>query len=132
MREVTIPLSAENLAESRERWHSAAIQNYDVSYRMHGAEYEVEVRGGAVTQAQMNGEMLSSADLGLYSMNGLFAILKLELENAADVHPRPTMRVKFDNSNGHLIRYVRGRSTLGRSSSIEVHSLRPTGSAALP
>lgn len=125
LREVTVPLTTSNLAEAHGRWESAAIRDYDLTYRMHGADYHVQIRSDIVTDARMNGESLYSADLGLYAMKGLFAVLKMELENAADANPRPTMRVRFDPTDGHLMRYVRGKGALGRSTSIEVKTLTP-------
>lgn len=131
-RVVTEPLTATNLAAAQARWTSSGIHNYDITYRMHGVRYDVQVRNGIVTEARIDGEPLHSAELGLYSMTGLFSILAMELENAEDAAPRPTMRVKFNPDLGHLVRYIRGAGGLGRGTSIDVLTLTPTTSLAVP
>jgi len=107
-RVVTEPLTTANLAAAQSRWNSATIHDYDIAYRMHGVRYDVQVRNNVVTEARIDGQPLHSAELGLYSMTGLFSILAMELENAEDAAPRPTMRVKFNSDDGHLPRYISG------------------------
>lgn len=131
-RVVTEPLTTANLAAAQTRWNFSAIHDYDIAYRMHGVHYDVQVRNNIVTEARIDGQPLHSAELGLYSMTGLFSILAMELENAEDAAPRPTMRVKFNPEIGHLERYIRGAGGLGRATSIEVFALTPTTSLAVP
>lgn len=97
---------------------------------MHGVRYSVIVRADVVVEARMNGEPMHSAEVGLYSMEGLFSILRMELESVADANPPPAMRVRFDPADGHVVRYIRGAGGLGRSTSIEIESFTPRPSAA--
>lgn len=126
----TVALSTDVLSAARQRWNSAGISDYDLDYLMHGMKYHVQVRQNIVTTARIDGQELHSAELGLYSMDGLFSLLAMELENAEDARPPPTLRVKFNAKHGHLERYIRGGSGLGRGTSIEVYELTPVESSA--
>lgn len=118
MREPTVPLSTEALSEARQRWQQARIRSYHLTYRMHGSVYEVEVRDGLVVDMTVNGQTLSIAQPGAYSVEGLFDVLEMELENLGDAS-KPMgnsgasvlARVRFNARYGYPERYVRGGGT---------------------
>jgi hypothetical protein len=127
-REPTKPLARTALDAAHSRWAAAAIRDYDVAYRMHGALYEVEVRDGTVVRAVVNGLRSTSPDWEAYSIDGLFAILELEL---AGVEPpggtassiqAPLMRVRFHKELGYPERYLRAATGLSRAASVELVS----------
>ena len=127
IREPMEPLTSEALHEARDRWRQAGINDYQLRYDMHGSRYEVRVRHGLVVNLQVNGRQPVSADWGAYSVEGLFEVLEMELENLTDTtgpfgaSVGPVIaRVRFNDQQGHLERYVRSGSGGGRPVSIQL------------
>ena len=52
-REPMETLSADGLANARQRWHDSAVTGYDLRYTMNRSEYVVCVRDGIVTEADV-------------------------------------------------------------------------------
>jgi|GEM_PF-2720325 len=133
VREPTEPLTADGLAAARDKWRQASIVDYDIRYRMHGSEYAVRARGGAVVEALVNGKPAMSSDLYNYGVEGLFEVLELELENLNDPNgpfasqaQNIIVRVRFNESFGYIERYLRSGG-MGRGAGIELIEFTPLG-----
>ena len=127
MREPMEPLTAESLRRGLNQWQHSGIKSYNLRYRMHGGEYDVQVRDGVVTQLLLNGRPPASAQRGSYSMEGLFDILGLEVENLSDpagpfAANRNSIlaRVRFNKKFGYIERYLRSSGGFGRGAVIEM------------
>jgi len=115
LREPTVPLTEEAWTQARQRWREAGIRAYHLTYRMHGSLYEVEITNGLVADITVNGQTLSIAQPGAYSVDGLFEMLAMELENLSDASKplgnsmtNVIARVRFHARYGYPERYVRG------------------------
>ena len=93
--------------------------------RVETGRFEVEVQAGHVISLRRNGLIVPSATGEEYTMEGLFHTLVQELglaEKPAMLGAAPGYAVyttaKFDEMNGHLIRYR--RIVGGTSNSIEI------------
>jgi len=133
LREPTVPLTYEALAEARQHWDDGGIESYRMTYRMHGSLYEVEVRDGLVAEITVNGRTLSIAQPSAYSIEGLFGILQLDLENMNDPSSplgpgRMLARVRFQKRLGYPERYVRGGTGVSRGSTLEMLEFRASPS----
>ena len=130
IREPTEQLTIELLASARQRWRLAKIADYDLRYRMHESDYAVRCRGGTVIETQVDGNPAMSHDLSNYSVEGLFDILELDLENLADPNGPfgPTaqqviVRVRFNREFGYIERYLRSGGMV-RAAAVELISFR--------
>ena len=133
-RQPTEALTATALSDARDRWRDSGISSYRSRFRMNGATYDIEVRGGIVTTALVDGRPARSSSLYSYSVPGIFDTLELELENLAD--PRGPFagragnilaRVRFNDELGYVERYLRSSGGFGRGASIELvefHALK--------
>ena len=124
LREPTVPLNEESLAQARAQWRNAGIRSYEARYKMHGSLYEVRVRNSLVEDFLVNGQTPSIAQVGAYSMDGLFDTLQTELENITDesgpLGANVVARVRFDDRLGYPQRYIRSGGGLSRGSSLEM------------
>lgn len=127
VREPMEALATEALQEARRRWREAGVTDYRLRYRMHGSVYDIGVRGGIVTEATVNGQVPRTANLSVYTVEGLFDTLELELDNLSDPRGPFTgsahtvlMRVRFNAKLGFVERYLRSSSGRGRGVSIEM------------
>ncbi len=124
IREPLGTLTLEGLAAARSKWTAAGVRNYRLHYRMHGADYEIEVTDSVVVRALVNGIAPRTPDWQVFGVEGLFDILDQELDLAAG--PRGTgilQRVRFHDRYGYVERYLRtGMGTL-RGAEIEVLEL---------
>lgn len=134
IREPTEQLTIELLASARQRWRLAKIADYDLRYRMHESEYAVRCRGGTVIEAQVDGNAAMSRELSNYSVEGLFDILELDLENLADPNgpfgrtaQQVIVRVRFNREFGYIERYLRSGGMV-RGATIELISFRSDSS----
>jgi len=129
LREPTVPLNKKSLVQARARWQNASIRSYDARYKMHGTLYEVRVRNGLVEDIMVNGRTPSIAQVGAYSMEGLFETLETELENITDeagpFGANVVARVHFHDRLGYPQRYIRSGSGLSRGSSLEMLDFKP-------
>lgn len=139
LREPTEELTAAKLSDARDRWRNADINSYQSTYRMNGAAYAIEVHGGIVVSARVDGRDARSSALHSYSVPGIFDTLELELENLAD--PRGPfagrqgtilMRVRFNDEHGYVERYLRSAGGVGRGAAIELLSFRPLKKGETP
>lgn len=131
LREPTVPLTADALAQARQRWQRAGIRSYYLKYRMHGSLYQVEVKDSLVVDIMVNGQVLSIAQPGAYSIDGLFDVLEMELENLSDISrsiessaTKVVARVRFNTRHGYPERYVRGGGAAANAT-LEMIDFRP-------
>jgi len=127
LREPMEPLTRAALDAARRRWREAGIADYDLTVRMNGSRYEVEVRGHIVTKAMVDGRPPSTADVAAYSVDGLFDTLRLDLDNRDDPAgpfagrgSSLVMRVRFNAALGYVERYLRSSAGQGRGGAIEL------------
>lgn len=127
LREPTEPLSVEGLARAKQRWRESGIADYALRYRMNRDVYVVTVEDGIVVAAEVNGQRPQTESLGSYSVEGLFELLALELENLTDPSGpfagrggSVLARVRFHHRYGYVERYVRSAGGAGRGAAIEV------------
>ncbi len=134
LREPTVPLTHENLADARERWRNMGLDDYTILYRMNRDSYEIEVSERIVVDAAVNGTILRSDDVGSYSIEGMFRLLDMELENLHDPGGpfagrgggSILARVRYNREFGYVERYVRSSGGMGTGAEIEVLEFRPT------
>lgn len=127
IREPMESLTAEALHEARTRWREAGIRDYEIRYDMHGSRYDVRVRDGLVVDLKVGGKQPVNADWGAYSVEGLFEVLEMELENLADSYgPFGSQagsiiaRVRFNEEHGHIERYLRSGGVGGLPVAIQL------------
>lgn len=127
IREPMAPLTAENLAAARRRWHATGITTYSIRYKLNADLYEVVVEDRIVSSARVNGQPPTSTDWRSFTVEGLFRVLEMELENITA--PGGAMaaqknailaRVRFHHGLGYVQRYLRGSGGMGRPASIQV------------
>ncbi len=123
-------LTTDSLNDARQRWLSSRINDYDMAVRFDGTQYDVHVRGGGVQSLQLDGEDTTSNRPQDYSVDGIFNILELELENLTSPNNpfggdrRTTfLHVRFNRDFGYVERYLRAIGGAGRSHTIDVVSL---------
>lgn len=127
------PLTPEALQAARGKWREAGVHDYDIRYLMNGATYDVEVRDDIVTDMLVDGKPGRSAEWGLYSVDGLFRLLDMELENLSDSSgpfgqkgQQTIARVRFNERYGYVERYLRSAAPGGKPASIQVIEFAPT------
>jgi hypothetical protein len=135
VREPTERLTPENLKAARQKWREAEITDYELEFRMQGSPCEVKVRGGVVEDIRMGGRIPTSSDWSMYTVEGLFDTLEMELEalgrtagdGQAATQPAQ-MRVRFHPRVGYVERYLRSGIGPSGGASIEMirfHACRP-------
>lgn len=132
MREPMVKLDKAGLSAARAKWSAAGIHDYDMRYRMNGSEYKVVVRGDIVEDLTANDRPARTADWASYSVEGLFNLLALELENMSDPAgpfrgriQTVVARVRFNSTLGYVERYLRAGGGTPHGASIEVDSFEP-------
>lgn len=113
-REPMVRLTRTTLTEARARWEREGPEHYDIRYEFNGGVYEVEVRAGIVHEVLVDGVRPVSADWRNYSVDGLFELLELEVENLSDdAGPfggrgeAVLAKVRFDEQLGYPVHYLR-------------------------
>jgi len=132
LREPMEPLTQSTLQGAVQRWHASGVTSYDLSFRMNGSVYDIAVRNGIVTSAQLDGKPSTTADPQAYTVDGLFDTLRLDLDNRDD--PRGPfagtqggiiMQVRFNAEWGYVERYLRSSAGQDRGAAIELIAFRP-------
>jgi len=127
---------AERLDAAVARWTKAGPADYDLVVETSGARaarHEVRVRSGHVVERKTDGRAVEERLLGTWSVEGMFATLRTELDNrrrASDVFgvsgpDDVVLRAEFDEKYGvprRFLRHVMGRK---RSVEWEVTSFEP-------
>lgn len=137
-RDPLVALTPELLSAARDRWRSAAIDDYDLRYTMHGSDYDVRVRDGIVVEATVDGTTPRNANLGDLSMDGLLRVVQMECDALTDESgpfasgsQSVIARVRFHPQLGYLQRYLRSGGGFGQSAAIDIESLTPITSDTL-
>jgi hypothetical protein len=106
-------LTKEKLAAAQKLWEAARVRDYDIDVtiggRTHG-RYQVQVRGGRIVAATMNGKPFDPPELAnSWTMDEwLTTFLERDLENDAKPDSPPVYtQVEFDPGDGHLVHYLR-------------------------
>jgi len=127
LREPTIPLTEERLAEARRRWRQADVENYRAQYEMNRSRYDVTVRDGIVVEAVIDGKPSHGGQWRLWSIEGLFDTLAIDLNNLnnpdgalSKAKDAVILRVRFHPELGYVERYVRSSAGPGSGALIEM------------
>lgn len=104
-------LKPEQLADARAKWNACRPRDYDLKYIKKGivnGTFEVQVRGGKVVAATLDGRPLEERLFAAHDMNGLFDDIERFLEmDASPGSPRAFMVAQFDERDGRLLHFVR-------------------------
>jgi hypothetical protein len=126
-REPMEPLTDSALQAAESRWREIGIRDYHLVYRMNQSTYDVQVRDGVVSEVTVDGRRPYAADWRNYAVEGMFELLRLEVENLTDPAgpfagqgAAIPARVRFNEAAGYPERYLRGGGPAGRSAVIEV------------
>jgi hypothetical protein len=124
---VSIQLTPEELAEQRQLWKKHGPSDYFLGYlRLEDEEstgkfYQVEVRGGKVTQAREHivnvragreidppgeGRPLSAEEAQEHTMDRLFDLVQAQLDEDQKAGRRVYRRARFHPDNGALLEFV--------------------------
>jgi hypothetical protein len=127
-------LTPEMLDQAERKWQTSRPASYSLTVVMEGdrvdrGEFDVEVRENNVVSIKRNGVAVKPASGQDYSMEGLFRIVRDELELAktpslfgAPAGYSAYLLASFDNNTGQLKQYR--RSVGGISNSIEIEVLK--------
>jgi hypothetical protein len=127
-------LTRDQLEAARALWKLNGPQDYDLHYTKQGdatGTFDVEVRGGKVVDAKLDGRELERRLCATVDMPALFDDIEQFLEmDSQPNRPRVFAVAAFDRADGHLIHYVRSVSALRQRVEITVEMRRvpPTGS----
>ena len=127
-------LTADQLNQSEQKWVSSKPASYQLTIEMNGdrvekEEFEVVVRSGQIASLRRNGVDVKPGETQDYSMDGLFRMLRQEL----DLVQKPAVlgapegysaypMAQFDDRTGRLIEYQ--RTVGGTSNTIHIRVLR--------
>lgn len=132
LRQPTQPFTRERFETARERWREAGIDSYHLRYRMNASIYGVTVRDRIVTEVTVDGRAPHGGNRRLYSMDGLFETLQLELDNLTDPGgpfgaqaDSVIARVHFHPTLGYIERYLRTSGGAGSGAAIELLEFTP-------
>jgi hypothetical protein len=127
------------LDEAEAKWKAAKPSSYRLVVVMEGdrvehGEYDVRVEAGVVTEIKFNGQAVNLKPGQDYSMEGLFKIIREEIDLAKNpvlLGAQPGYSVyqmaRFDSRTGGLVHYR--RSVGGISNSIDIQVLKFEGSS---
>ena len=109
----------EEFDAAQQRWEQAGPQSYDIAIQVTGrqpATYRVEVRGGEVTSASIDGRPLKQRrTFDTWSVPGMFATMETDVSNRERFAsgkgdrftPNLTLRATFHPTYGYPQRYRR-------------------------
>jgi len=127
-------LSPEMLDAAEMKWNASKPPSYRLVVTMEGdrverGEFEVQVLEGRVTSLKRNGEVVKPGEVQDYSMDGMFKIIRDEMDVAKNPSPFEApegysayLMARFDSRTGRLEHYR--RSVGGVSNSIDIRILR--------
>jgi hypothetical protein len=127
-------LTAERLAEARERWAERGPKSYVIEVDVRGLTYRIEVRDGReVVGMTVDGRPAAASALEHWTVEGMFGFLAQELSNLRRVEAAygvtdpdsVILRAEFDGKTGYPSSFL--RHVLGQNRSVEwrVLSLEP-------
>jgi len=126
--------------QAEKQWNASKPASYRLVVTMSGdrlekSEYEVRVENGTVTRLTRNGQAVNSFQGQDYSMDGLFSIIREEMDLSstpgklgAPEGYTAYLMADFDNATGRLLKYRRSVGG-GANNSIDivVQSFEPQG-----
>ena len=127
-------LTPEMLDQAQQRWNASKPAAYHLVVVMEGdrverGQYEVELKNNAVISLKRNGQLVDSRVDQDYSMDGLFKLIREEVELArnpstfgAPAGYSAYLMASFDGSSGRLKHYRRSVGGISNSIDIEVLS----------
>jgi hypothetical protein len=128
------------LDEAEMKWNTAKPASYKLVVSMEGdrverGEFDVRVEGGVVTALKRNGEPVSLNAGQDYSMEGLFRIIRQEMDLARNpvlLGAQPGysayLMASFDSRTGGLVHYRRSVGGISNSIDIQVLKFEASGS----
>jgi len=134
------PLTPQMIDQAEKQWNASKPASYRLVVTMSGdrlekSEYEVRVENGTVTRLTRNGQAVNSFQGQDYSMDGLFSIIREEMDLSstpgklgAPEGYTAYLMADFDNATGRLLKYRRSVGG-GANNSIDivVQSFEPQG-----
>lgn len=128
-----LQLTPDQIKSAQTLWQERGPKNYDLHYvvvaKGSGSAvsntYQVEVRNGVVTWATLNKDPVDLEKRQNHSMTALLADVKTFLDvDAQPDSPWAMSWARFDESDGHLLWYVRKTIGTRQAVKIEVKELR--------
>ncbi len=132
-------LRADDLGRAQQLWERSLLRSYSAQVevradRLEAGHFEIDVRDGEVTRAVQNG-IPASGSGAAYTIDGLFAILRREIELAAEPDKgfgapagyRAYLRVRFHPRWGYPERYRRSVGGTTNGVEIAVRRFTPSG-----
>jgi len=128
----TLTVSA--LDEAQAKWNAGKPASYRLVVSMEGdrverGEFDVEVQNGIVTSLKRNGDVVRPTEAQDYSMDGLFKIIRDEMDLAknpslfgAPAGYSAYLMARFDSRAGALQHYRRAVGGISNSIDIQVLS----------
>jgi hypothetical protein len=122
------------LNEAEMKWNASKPPSYRLVVTMEGdrverGEFEVQVLEGRVTSLKRNGEVIKPTEAQDYSMDGMFKIIRDEMDLAKNPSTLGApegysayLMAQFDSRTGRLEHYR--RSVGGVSNSIDIRIIR--------
>lgn len=116
-------LTAARLQTAEQRWHASGVSDYEMRIVVSGIQqgtHHIRVRGGRVVEMTTGGAEVPKHVWQRWTVEGLFAFLEEELENAKDPEnaygvedpSQVILQVTLDKELGyprHFLRHVMGR-----------------------
>ena len=122
------------LEEAEAKWNSSKPSSYRMVVSMEGdrverGEFDVRVENGMVTELNRNGQAVSLKSGQDYSMEGLFKMVREEMDLAknpslfgAPAGYSAYLMARFDGRTGGLLQYRRSVGGISNSIDIQVSS----------
>jgi hypothetical protein len=130
-------LTPQMIDEAQKQWNASRPASYRLVVTMEGdrldkSEYDVQVENGVVTKLTRNGEAVNSFQGQDYSMDGLFSIVREEMDLAgtpaklgAGSGHAVYLMANFDRATGRLVKYRRAVGGANNSIDIAVQTFEP-------
>ena len=130
-------LTPEMMDRAEKQWNSSKPASYRLVVTMGGdrlekSEYDVDVENGVVIRLTRNGKTVNSFQGQDYSMDGLFRILREEIDLSstpmklgAPEGYTAYLMAEFDSASGRLLKYRRAVGGANNSIDIVVQSFEP-------
>ena len=123
--------------DAEKQWNASKPASYHLVVTMSGdrldkSDYDVQVENGVVTGLTRNGTRVNSAQGQDYSMDGLFKLIREEMELSttpvklgAQAGHAAYLMVRFDKASGRLLKYRRAVGGANNSIEIVVQKFEP-------
>jgi hypothetical protein len=123
--------------DAEKQWNANKPASYRLVVTMSGdrlekSDYDVQVENGIVTRLTRNGSSVNSFQGQDYSMDGLFRLIREEMELSAtpvklgaQAGHAAYLMVQFDRTSGRLLKYRRAVGGANNSIDIVVQKFEP-------